>query len=99
VALSSMAEVMDALGELGPAGVARSQESLDPAWIEEALAATGSASARRRRFPAEQAVWLVLGVALFADRSIREVSGHLGLAIAGVCPVAPSSFSDTRYRL
>lgn len=98
--MSSMTEVMDALGDLGPRlGIARFQESLDPAWIEEALAATGSASARRRRFPAEQAVWLVIGVGLFADRSILEVSEHLDLVVPGVRRVAPSSVSEARYRL
>ena len=94
-----MADVMDALGELGPRGIARFQESLDPAWIEEALAATGTASTRRRRFPAEQAVWLVIGIGLFADRSILEVSEHLDLAVPGVRRVAPSAVSDARYRL
>ena len=36
--------------------------SLDPEWIEEALAATGTATIRRRRLPAEQVVWLVIGM-------------------------------------
>jgi len=97
--MSDMGEVMDALGELGPWGIARFQDSLDPAWIEEGLAATGSASTRRRRFPAEQAVWLVIGIALFADRSILEVSEHLDLVVPGVRRVSPSSVSDARYRL
>jgi hypothetical protein len=44
---------------------------LDPAWIERALAATGTATLRRRRFPSEQVIWVVLGMAMFRDRSIE----------------------------
>lgn len=42
--------------------------SLDKAWIEEALKATGRASIRRRRLPAEQVIWLVLGMALYTNQ-------------------------------
>ncbi|MBM4369986.1 MAG: IS4 family transposase [Deltaproteobacteria bacterium] len=94
-----MAEVMDALAELGPRGVARFQESVDPAWVDEALRATGTASIRRRRFPAEQAVWLIIGAGLFADRSIQEIAEHLGLVVPGTPRVAPSAVSKARYRI
>lgn len=97
--MPDLGEIMDALGELGPRGIARFQDSLDPDWIEQGLAATGTASTRRRRFPAEQAVWLVIGIGLFADRSILEVSSHIDLVVPGVPPVSPSSVSDARYRL
>lgn len=36
--------------------------SLDPQWIEQALATTGSATVRRRKLPAEQVVWTVIGI-------------------------------------
>ena len=38
---------------------------IDPAWIEQALAATDKASIRRRKLPADHAVGLVIGFALF----------------------------------
>jgi Insertion element 4 transposase N-terminal len=38
--------------------------SIDPAWVDAALAATGTATLRKRRLPAEQVIWLVLGMAL-----------------------------------
>ena len=69
-------------------------ESLDPDWIQRALVATGKATVRRRRLPAEQIVWLVLGMALLRNRSISSVAGHLRLAIAepdGSSIVAPSA--------
>lgn len=93
-------ETLDAHRDLGfPGGLERFAASLDPEWIEEALTATGTASVRRRRFPAEQAVWLVLGMALLADRSIRAVVEHLGLVFGPETRFAPSILSKARYRI
>jgi hypothetical protein len=47
------------------AGLDRLAEHLPLAWIEQALKATGAASIRRRRLPAEQVVWLVIALALY----------------------------------
>lgn len=94
-----LGEALSELADMGPqAGLERFASTLDAAWIEEALTATGAASIRRRKLPAEQAVWLVLGMALFADRSIRDVVDHLGLVVGGQS-VAPSNLSKARYRL
>ena len=57
------------------------RQHLDPAWIEAALKATGTVSLRRRRLPAESAVWTVIGMALLRDRSIQEVVRHLNLVL------------------
>lgn len=97
--MSSLSEILDAFAEQGPRGVARFQESLDPGWIEAALDASGAASIRRRKLPAEQAVWTVIGMALFADRSIRDVVDHLGLVLPGVESLAPSAVHQARARL
>ncbi len=97
--MSSLAETMDALMEMGPQGIARFQESLEPEWIEEALEATGTASVRRRKLPAEQAIWLVLGMGLFADRSIVDVVDHLSLVLPGVDSLAKSAVPQARYRV
>lgn len=55
------------------------QQHIDPAWITQALEQTGTLSVRHRRLPAQQVVWLILGMALFADRSIAAVMSHLHL--------------------
>lgn len=55
--------------------------SLDPDWIEQALRATGTATVRRRKLPAEYVVWLVIGMAMLRDRSIAEVVRHLDLVL------------------
>lgn len=94
-----LAEVLDDVQHMGPeGGLERFAASLDPDWIEQALAASGTASIRRRKFPAEQAVWLVLGMALFTDRSIKDVVDHLGLVLGGDT-MAPSALTKARYRL
>ncbi len=98
--ISALDDALRALNELGPeGGLERFAASLDSEWIEEALSSTGTASIRRRKFPAEQALWLVLGMCLFADRSIINVVDHLGLVMQGVKKLARSSAINGRYRL
>jgi hypothetical protein len=73
---------------------------IDAGWIEEALTATGTATLRRRRLPVEEVVWVVLGMALFRDRSIEDVVSKLDLALpGGGGTVARSSVSQARARL
>lgn len=55
--------------------------ALDPEWIQQALTTTGKATVRRRKLPAEQAVWLVIGMGLFRDRSIQAIAQHLDLVL------------------
>jgi len=57
------------------------RSALDSAWVAAALAATDTASVRRRKLPAEHVVWLVIGMGLFHDRSIAEVVHHLDLVV------------------
>lgn len=97
--MSQLAEILESYAEMGPEGIARFAASLDPAWVEAALEVTGSASMRRRKLPAQQAVWLVIGMALFADRSIVDVVDHLDLSLPGVKSLAPSAVHQARARL
>jgi Insertion element 4 transposase N-terminal/Transposase DDE domain len=92
----------DSISETADRGTfERFRESIDPVWIEEALAATGTASVRRRRLPAEQAFWLVIGMALFRDLPIVAVVNHLKLTLpgTGVRKIAPSAVMQARARL
>jgi hypothetical protein len=76
------------------------RKKIDPAWIEEALAATGTATVRRRRLPAEQVIWLVLGMGMFRDRPIEDVVSKLDLALPGTSgSIAKSSISQARERI
>ncbi len=52
------------------ADLSRLAEHLPYEWIEHAVAATGAASIRRRRLPAEQVVWLVIALAIYRHWSI-----------------------------
>jgi hypothetical protein len=88
-------------GFVVPSDFGRFREHIDPAWIEEALWATGTASVRRRRFPAEQAIWLVIGMALLRRESIERVAAMLGLALPAASgqTAAKSSIAQARSRL
>jgi hypothetical protein len=79
----------------------RLQASIDPQWVDEALEATGTATVRRRRLPAEQVIWLVLGMALYRQRPIDEVVAKLDLALPGRRgpTAAPSAVVQARARL
>ena len=55
--------------------------NIDRDWVEQALQATGSATVRRRKLPAEYVVWIVIGMGLLRDRSIQEVVRHLDLVL------------------
>ena len=74
---------------------------VDPAWITAALEATGTASMRRRRLPAEQVIWLVLGMALLRDRSIADVAATLDLVLPSRRGVtaAQSAIAQAKDRL
>jgi hypothetical protein len=88
---SSLADFTQAYAECGTASVGRFAASLDPTWIDDALAATGTASIRRRKLTADRALWLVLGMCLFVDRSIDDVVAKLELQMLGMRRVAPSA--------
>jgi len=76
------------------------RRNIDPEWLLQALEATGTATVRKRRLPAEQVVWLVIGMALMRDRSIHDVVAKLDLALPGRSPtVAPSVVAEARARL
>lgn len=84
---------MEGLGRLGA--------HLPLAWIEEALSATGSASIRRRRLPAEQVVWLVIALALYRRTSMSEVLENLDLALpnGSASAVTRAGICQARQRL
>jgi hypothetical protein len=79
----------------------RFRSSIDPAWIEEALSSTGKATLRKRRLPAEQVCWLVIGMALFRDLSIEEVVRQLDLALPSRSggEVVSSALTQARARI
>jgi hypothetical protein len=94
-------EALESLSGVVPADFGRFRQHIDPAWIEEALDATGKASVRRRRLPAEQAIWLVIGMALLRQESIERVVAALGLALpaSNGQTAAKSGIAKARKRL
>lgn len=75
---------------------------IDVDWVEQALAATGAASMRKRRLPAEQVLWLVIGMAMVRSAPLEEVVAQLDLVLPGSGPrprVAKSTIAQGRARL
>jgi hypothetical protein len=92
-------QALAATALLSPEDFGRFRDHIDAAWIEQALAATGTASVRKRRLPAEQVVWLVIGMALYRNLPVVEVVRSLDLALPARRAVAPSAVPQARERL
>ncbi len=94
-------ESLAAVAELTPESFEDLRRNIDPEWVLQALEATGTATVRNRRMPAEQVVWLVIGMALFRNRSIHDVVSKLDLALPSPNSptVAPSTVAEARARL
>lgn len=78
--------LLDAGLDERPEHFSRFAEAIDPAWTAQALQAHGAATVRRRKLPAEQALWLVIGMGLFRDHSIQQVAHHLDLVLPSSQP-------------
>ncbi len=85
----------------GQADFGRLGRHLPVQWIERALEATGVASVRRRRLPAEQVVWLVVALALYRHQSMGEVLDALDLALPHESrpSVSKSAITQARERV
>lgn len=71
-------------------------------WIESALHLSNQATIRRRRLPADQVLWLVLGMALFRDEPVHEVARRLNICAQGLASdslLAKSGVTEARKRL
>jgi len=84
-----------------PADFGRFREHIPLEWVQEALLATGTATVRRRRLPAEQVVWLVIGMSLIRNDSIERVVTTLDLALPSKsnATAAKSALAQARQRL
>ena len=97
-----LGQALEATSSIVPEQFERFREHIDPVWIEESLCATGFASLRRRRLPADQVVWLILGMALMRNESIQRVALLLGLTMPSggqSKPAASSALTQARQRL
>jgi hypothetical protein len=74
---------------------------LPMAWIEESLAATGTASQRNRRLPATSVMLLMIAMGLLRERSLVDCANDLRLVRSGPDddPVESNTISAARARL
>ncbi len=88
-------------GELAPGELEGFKQHIPAEWIEEALSWAGTTTVRRRRLPAEQVVWLVIGMGLMRDQPLEAVVDSLDLALPDkrATLVARSAVAQARKRL
>lgn len=79
--------------------LAQFAELIDNEWIEQAVMVSGKASIRRRKLPAEHAVWLVIGLSLYRQLPMWQVVQQLSLSLEGQELPAPSVSVQARQRL
>lgn len=68
-------------------------------WVEAALVSNPKASIRRRRLPGHQVVWLVIALALFRQKSVKEIVDSLDLALEDASGRCITSSATTQARL
>ncbi|TCS42999.1 IS4 family transposase [Reinekea marinisedimentorum] len=71
-------------------------------WVETALQLSSQATIWRRRLPADQVLWLVLGMAMFRDEPVHEVARRLNICAQGLASndlLARSGITEARKRL
>ncbi|WP_233582992.1 transposase domain-containing protein [Corallococcus sp. CA053C] len=95
-----LAQAVQGAAWVAPEQFDRFRQHIDPVWVEEAVVATGFASLRRRRLPADQVIWWVLGMALMRNESIQRVASFLHVALPSgtkSTPVASSALTQARH--
>jgi hypothetical protein len=81
-----------------PPDWSRLGEHLPYEWVEAALVASDKASIRQRRLPAQQVVWLVIALALYRHKSVKEIVDTLDLAMPELAERCITSSATTQAR-
>lgn len=89
------------VGALTPVAFAELGRSIPIEWLEHVIRLSpGFAKMRERKMPLDRVLWMIIGMAVFADRSIQAVVSHLRLALPGGTPgIDPSALPQARQRL
>jgi hypothetical protein len=98
----ALAPLFTATASLLPEEFGRFQQHIEADWITLALAISAPATLRQRKLPADQVVWLVIGMALYRNLPIIEIVRSLGLVLPdgdGDRDIAPSAIPQARNRL
>jgi len=83
-----------------PEKLTKFQRSVPFEWVQQALESTGTAILRKRRLPAEQVVWLVIGMELYRDRPVEQLVTSLELVLDPQRgPLARSVAAQARAKL
>ena len=73
---------------------------LDADILEQAFEFSGVATVRRRRLPLDAVMWSVIGMSLFRNETVWDISSKLDISLPGKNKlVAPSALVQARQRL
>jgi hypothetical protein len=101
--MPSLQSIFEQVAAFAPESFSSLAKNIDAEWLEEALTLSdGFATMRRRKLPVDRALWMVIGMGLFRDRSIAEVVHHLQLALPKGptgSGIAPGAIPPARERL
>lgn len=96
---TTLSHCLSILSHVGPEDAATLVKDVPQQQILQALYATGTATIRHRKLPAEQMIWLVIGLSLFRQLPIVQIVDQLGLAEPKGPPVVPSAIHQGRAKL
>ena len=75
-------------------------EILSPELIEQGFQQAGVATIRKRRLPLETVLWSIIGMSLFRQRSVWDISTQMDVMLPDKKPlIAPSAIVQARQRL
>ncbi|VEA63912.1 Insertion element 4 transposase N-terminal [Serratia plymuthica] len=80
-----------------PDSLSSFQSAIPLEWISQVLQSVDKASIRKRKFPAELVVWLLIGMGLYRDRPITEIVTKRDLVLSDT--LAAISITQVRQRL
>ncbi|WP_281561751.1 IS4 family transposase [Thalassomonas sp. RHCl1] len=75
-------------------------ELLSPDLIKQGFEKAGVATVRKRRLPLEAVLWSIIGMSLFRQKSVWDITTQMDIMLPGKKPlVAPSALVQARQRL
>lgn len=95
-----VAQALNVINQLSPTKPETLADILPIELINEAYALSDTVTLRKRKLTLESLVWLLVGMALYNDKSIRDVVNHLDIVDReGKSFVAPSALTQRRQQL
>ena len=95
-----VSQALDIINQIKPNQVETLADLLPLSLIEEAYALTDTVTLRKRKLPLESMAWLLIGMAIYNDKSMADIVNMLDIVDREGKPfVAPSAVIQRRKKL